>query len=126
MQHFDYWLRDDEVSPDGKTSMKDWFMAYKYRVEGEVWVPLPSEPKTVEVGVGDTIWFILDTHGAGVAFWKAKALRVMGDPMNDRTELWFDGESPTLPVFIGTRPHTVTFGPSPVGEPALRLQGRGV
>lgn len=86
MKHLLYTMKSENKAPAGHRNQDDWFYLYKWRVEGEVYIPWESTEKLAETG--DVLWFSIDAEVIGCALIK----RVQEDPLNKRWELWYDGD----------------------------------
>lgn len=103
-KHYGYVLDADRVSSDGRTKEVDWFYRYKYQVEGTTWVPVSFEAfERVEgLGPNDILWFICQGGGRALLVWRVSITTVLRDPIQDRVELWFEGETKPMGVLIET------------------------
>jgi hypothetical protein len=87
MSHFVYAMKSKDPAPVGGGTTEGWFLRYKWDVDDEAYVPVPTlQPGVPWPQVGDTIWFVMDRAPLGCAV----ITKVQEDPLNDRHELWYD------------------------------------
>jgi hypothetical protein len=102
---------------DGVLDEVAWFFRYKYQTEGETWVPLGLEMyRTCPILSGDRLWFTIKEGGRAVLLWRVIVTSTDHDPIQDRWEIRFPGDTPPARVLIGTPlrdPPRYFFGMNP-------------
>ena len=91
-KHFLYVMDGDDKAPAGDGDTKSWFMFYKWKVEGEVFVPRRYPPLPIEPG--DYVWFAFWGRVRGrlvpVVLGGAQIVRVEDE--NRQQEFWYVGD----------------------------------
>lgn len=96
MRHFIYDVQSSAPAPAGGFDAGSWFRFYKWDVADEVFVPVAGSyrPDFFDCEKGDLLWFSVD----GVVVGCAPIVRVMDEPAQMKTEVWYNaGERQVMP-----------------------------
>jgi|HigsolmetaAR201D_1030396.scaffolds.fasta_scaffold18162_3 hypothetical protein len=93
-KHHLYVMNPIAAAPAGDGDTKSWFLFYKFRVEGEVFVPKTAPLFKAEPG--DYIWFAFEAQDPGGrrcarVFGGAQIVRVE-EESRGRQEIWYRGD----------------------------------
>lgn len=102
MNHFLYVMAGEDKAPAGSLSTNEWFYMYKWKKEGETFVPISTSSEDIALTAekGDLLWFSFrpriqtPPHGT-LVFGRALIVRADPYPLNNNypVEIWFEGES---------------------------------
>lgn len=88
MKNYVYYMHADARSPVSETmTMEEWFLEYKWMVDGEVFVPAPIDETTARIVQGDRLWFALYEKVVGCAL----VLRKEPSMLANQQEIWYNG-----------------------------------
>lgn len=85
-RHHLYLMDSEAKAPAGDGDVRSWFLFYKWKVEGEVWVPQGIPFLTASPD--DFLWFAFGR----VVFGGAQIVRVEIEESQRRQELWYSGQ----------------------------------
>ena len=91
MKHICYEIRSTDPAPAGDGDAKSWFEFYKWRAEGEQFVPVKYDhfKGFIDAEPGDMLWFLVDGTFVGAA----TIIRVETPSLPTmRQELWYDAD----------------------------------
>lgn len=91
MKHICYEIRSTDPAPAGDGDAKSWFEFYKWRAEGEQFVPVKYDhfKGFIDAEPGDMLWFVIDSTVIGAA----PIVRVETPSLPvQKQELWYDAD----------------------------------
>lgn len=101
MKHYIYALDFKAPAPAGSQDAENWFVQYKWMVDGECFLPVRREDEEIaeQMLPGDLLWIVTLDQGSPGGVWAVRGrvtiLRSDQSPasFNHTHELWYSGDS---------------------------------